>query len=172
MVSEKLDSWWGGGRERGFHVISCHHVTPCVRYGGLSPRESLYPLCVCWGRGGGETATSARGITTSGKPCLNKYFRKTMLHWYKMWCLIPLHRPDDARWTPPWKGKRCWYVGRVVTSLIPDFYDAVEISGGVPIPQTGTFPRTKACEHCWDRTYYPRISCLPLYLYTTAALVI
>jgi hypothetical protein len=70
------------------------------------------------------------------------------------------------------EGKKMLVWGRVVTSLIPDFNDAVEISGGVSIPQTGTFPRSKACEHCGDRTYYPRISCLPLYLYTTAALKI
>ncbi len=96
-----------------------------------------------------------------------------MVHWYKMRCLIPLHRPDDARWTPPWRGKRCWYGGRVVTSLIPDFYDTVEISGGVPIPQIWTFPKTKACAHCGDRTFYLLyISFLLLYLYTTAALVI
>ncbi len=61
--------------------------------------------------------------------------------------------------------------GPVFTSLIPDFYDTVEISGGAPIPQTGTFPKTKACTHCGDRTYYLRISLLLLYLYTTAALV-
>jgi hypothetical protein len=48
----------------------------------------------------------------------------------------------------------------------------VEISGGVPIPQPGTFPKTKACENCGDRTYFLLISYLLLYLYTTAALVI
>jgi hypothetical protein len=53
------------------------------------------------------------------------------------------------------EGKKIWHGGRVVTSLITDFYDAVEISGGVSIPQTGTFPRTKACDHCGDQTYYP-----------------
>jgi hypothetical protein len=48
----------------------------------------------------------------------------------------------------------------------------VEISGGVPIPQTGTFPKTKACAHCGDRTYYLWISFLLLYLHTTAAMVV
>jgi hypothetical protein len=48
----------------------------------------------------------------------------------------------------------------------------VEISGGVPIPQTGTFPRTKACDHSGDRTQSLWICYLLLYLYTTAALVI
>jgi hypothetical protein len=47
----------------------------------------------------------------------------------------------------------------------------VEISGGVPIPQTGTFPKTKACTYCGDRTYYLWISLLVYYLYTTAALM-
>ncbi len=73
------------------------------------------------------------------------------LHWYKSWCLIPLHWSDDARWTPPWKGKRCWYGCRVDASLIPDFYGA----GGVPIPQTGNFHRRqqKHADRCGDRTY-------------------
>jgi hypothetical protein len=56
--------------------------------------------------------------------------------------------------------------------LIPDFYDTVEISGGVPIPQTGNFPKTKAYAHCGERTYYLWISYLLLYLYTIAALTI
>jgi hypothetical protein len=41
------------------------------------------------------------------------------------------------------EGKKCWYGDRIDTLLLPDFYDVVEISGGVPIPQTGTFPCTK-----------------------------
>jgi hypothetical protein len=48
----------------------------------------------------------------------------------------------------------------------------VEISGGVTIPQTGTFPETKTCAHCGDRTYYLWISILLLYLYTTATTLI
>jgi hypothetical protein len=89
-----------------------------------------------------------------------------------MRCLIPHHRPDDARLTPPWRGKRCWYGGRVVTSLIPDFNDTVEISGGVPIPEIETFPKIEACAHCGDRIYHLWISFLLFYLYTTAALEI
>jgi hypothetical protein len=71
---------------------------------------------------------------------------------------------------PPWKRKRCWCVGRVYKLSIPDFYGAVEFSGGGLVPQTGIFLAIKVCVQLGDRSYNLKISYLPLYLYTTIPL--
>jgi hypothetical protein len=63
-------------------------------------------------------------------------------------------------------------VGRVYKLSIPDFYGAVEFSGGGLVPQTGILLAIKLCVRLGDRSYNLWITFLPLYLYTTIPLYI